>query len=93
MHGTRCEESRNSARISVRNGLRSPRSSKSNHIVEELPQIKKEAVRLVRRVVAAGRHVYVLVNNRAERNVPLTVQALFEVCCTRWSIGVENSCA
>jgi hypothetical protein len=62
--------------------------------VEELPKIKREAVRLVPQVVAAGRHVYVLVNNnRAERNVLLTVQALFEVCCTRWSIGVENSCA
>jgi hypothetical protein len=38
--------------------------------------MRREAVHLVRRVVNAGRHAYVLVNNRAEGNAPLTAEAL-----------------
>ena len=45
-------------------------------IVEELPQMRSEAVQLVRQAVGAGRRAYVLVNNRAEGNVPLTVEGL-----------------
>jgi hypothetical protein len=45
-------------------------------IVEELPQMRKEAVQLVRQAVGAGRRAYVLVNNRCEVNAPLTVQAI-----------------
>jgi hypothetical protein len=45
-------------------------------IVEELPQMRREAVQLVRQAVGAGRRAYVLVNNRAEGNAPLTVEAL-----------------
>jgi uncharacterized protein YecE (DUF72 family) len=48
-------------------------------IVEELPQIRSDTVQLVRQAVGMGRHVYVLVNNRAEGNAPLTVQALSEM--------------
>ena len=48
-------------------------------IVEELPQMRREAVQLVRQAVSEGRHAYVLVNNRAEGNAPLTVQALAEM--------------
>ena len=48
-------------------------------IVEELPQMRREAVHVVRQAVSAGRHAYVLVNNRAEGNAPLTVQALAEM--------------
>jgi gentisate 1,2-dioxygenase len=44
--------------------------------VEELPQMRREAVQLVRQAVGAGRRAYVLVNNRAEGNAPLTGQAL-----------------
>ncbi len=44
--------------------------------MEELPHMRQEAVHLVRQLVGAGRHVYVLVNNRAEGNAPLTGQAL-----------------
>ena len=47
-------------------------------IVEELPQMRKEAVRLVRQAMSEGRRAYVLVNNRAEGHAPLTVQALVE---------------
>jgi hypothetical protein len=38
--------------------------------------MRREAVQLVRHAVSEGRRAYVLVNNRAEGNVPLTVQAL-----------------
>jgi hypothetical protein len=45
-------------------------------IVEELPQMRRETVHVVRQAVSEGRLAYVLVNNRAEGNAPLTVQAL-----------------
>jgi hypothetical protein len=48
-------------------------------IVEELPQMRREAVQLVRQAVSEGRHAYVLVNNRAEGNAPLTVQAFSDM--------------
>jgi len=47
--------------------------------VEELPQIRGETVQLARQAVSEGRHAYVLVNNRAEGNAPLTVEALTEM--------------
>jgi hypothetical protein len=47
-------------------------------IVEELPQMRRETVSLVRQAVGMGRRPYVLVNNRAEGNAPLTVQALVD---------------
>jgi hypothetical protein len=43
-------------------------------IVGELPEMRRDTV--VRQAVSAGRHASVLVNNRAEGNAPLTVQAL-----------------
>ncbi len=42
-------------------------------IVEELPQMRSE---VVRQAVSEGRRAYVLVNNRASGNAPLTVQPL-----------------
>jgi uncharacterized protein YecE (DUF72 family) len=47
-------------------------------IVGELPDMRKETVRLVKQAVAENRQAYVLVNNRSEGNAPLTVQALDE---------------
>jgi len=44
--------------------------------LEGLPQTRSEAVHLGRQAVGAGRRAYVLVNNRAEGNAPLTVQGL-----------------
>ena len=44
--------------------------------VEELAQMRRETVQLVRQAVGAGRRAYVLVNNRAEGNAPLTVEGL-----------------
>jgi len=52
------------------------RAEPSTKSVEELPQMRREAVQLVRQAVGAGRRAYVLVNNRAEGNVPLTVEGL-----------------
>ncbi len=48
-------------------------------IVEELPQMRRETVQLVRQAVSEGRRAYVLVNNRADGNAPLTVQGLVEI--------------
>lgn len=45
-------------------------------IVGELPEMRQDTVELVRKAVAEQRRAYVLVNNRAEGNAPLTIQAL-----------------
>jgi len=45
-------------------------------IVQELPEMRRDAVELVRQALREGRHAYILVNNRAEGNAPLTIQAL-----------------
>ena len=48
-------------------------------IVETLPQMRHETVQLARQAFSEGRRAYVLVNNRAEGNAPLTVQALSDL--------------
>jgi uncharacterized protein YecE (DUF72 family) len=48
-------------------------------IVEELSQMRHETVHLARQAVSEGRRAYVLVNNRAEGNAPLTIQALTDL--------------
>lgn len=45
-------------------------------IVEELPDMRRDTVELVKKAVAEKRTAYVLVNNRSEGNAPLTIQAL-----------------
>ena len=45
-------------------------------IVEELPEMRRDTVELVRRAVTANRKVYAMENNRAEENAPLTIEAL-----------------
>ena len=54
-------------------------------IVEELPEMRRETVELVKKAIAENRHAYVLVNNRTEGNAPLTVQRLSEMLRT-WVI-------
>ena len=44
--------------------------------MEELPQMRRDTVELVRQAVSEGRHAYVFVNNRSEGNAPLTIQIL-----------------
>lgn len=45
-------------------------------MLEKLPQMRREAVQLVRQAVGAGWRSYVPVHNRCEGNAPLTVAAL-----------------
>ncbi len=45
-------------------------------IIEELPEMRRDTVDLIRQAVREERRAYVLVNNRAEGNAPLTIQAL-----------------
>lgn len=52
------------------------RAEPYTRIVEELPEMRKDTVELVRQAVADKRFAYVVVNNRSEGNAPLTVQAL-----------------
>lgn len=52
------------------------RAAPYNAIVEELPQMRKETVALIKQSVEENRQAYVLVNNRSEGNAPLTIQAL-----------------
>jgi uncharacterized protein YecE (DUF72 family) len=52
------------------------RAAPYNTIVGELPQMRKETVTLIKQAVGENRRTYVLVNNRADGNAPLTVQAL-----------------
>jgi uncharacterized protein YecE (DUF72 family) len=54
------------------------RAEPYNKIVAELPEMRREAVDLMKRSIDDGRRVYVLVNNRSEGNAPLTVKALAE---------------
>ena len=45
----------------------------------ELPEMRAQAVELVAAAVVQKIQAYVLVNNRGERNAPLTIQALVDV--------------
>ena len=47
-----------------------------NKIVAELPKMRQDIITLVKQAVAEQRQTYVLVNNRAEGNAPMTIQAL-----------------
>jgi len=44
-----------------------------------VPGMRRETVEIIRQAVGAGRHAYVLVNNRAEGNAPVTVEGLSEM--------------
>ncbi len=45
-------------------------------IIEEIPDMRRDTVELIRQALREERRAYVLVNNRAEGNAPLTIQAL-----------------
>ena len=55
------------------------RAEPYNKIVGELPETRRDTVSLVKQVVEENRRAYVLVNNRAEGNAPLTVEALVDL--------------
>ena len=46
--------------------------------VGELPEMRKDTVSLIQEATGENRTTYVLVNNRAEGNAPLTIQALVD---------------
>lgn len=52
------------------------RAAPYNKIVGELPEMREQTVNLVKEAVRKKIRAYVLVNNRAEGNAPITVQAL-----------------
>ncbi len=47
-------------------------------IVAELPEMRQDAVALIRQSLKQGKTAYGLVNNRSEGNAPLTIQGLVE---------------
>ncbi|MBS0182072.1 MAG: DUF72 domain-containing protein [Nitrospira sp.] len=52
------------------------RAEPYTRIVEELPEMRRDTVELVKKAVGEKRKAYVLVNNRSEGNAPLTIKAL-----------------
>ncbi len=54
------------------------RAARYDKIVGELPEMRAQTVDLVRQAFVQKIQAYVLVNNRAEGNAPLTIQALVD---------------
>ena len=54
------------------------RAEPYDKIVGELPEMRKDTVSLIQEATAENRSTYILVNNRAEGNAPLTIQALVD---------------
>ena len=54
------------------------RAEPYDKIVGELPEMRKDTASLIQEATAENRSTYVLVNNRAEGNAPLTIQALID---------------
>ncbi len=54
------------------------RAEPYDKLVGELPEMRRDTVELVKKAVVENRRAYVLVNNRAEGNAPLTVEALVD---------------
>lgn len=54
------------------------RAEPYDKIVGELAEMRKDTVSLIQEATAENRSTYILVNNRAEGNAPLTIQALID---------------
>ena len=54
------------------------RAEPYDKIVGELPKMREDTVSLIQEATGENRTTYVLVNNRAEGNAPLTIQALVD---------------
>jgi uncharacterized protein YecE (DUF72 family) len=54
------------------------RAAPYDKLVGELPEMRRDTLKIVRQATSEGRSVYVLVNNRTEGNAPLTIQALVD---------------
>jgi hypothetical protein len=61
-----------------------------HHDREELPEMRRETVELVRKAVTENRRVYVLVNHRSEGPAPLTVQALAKMLRSEVSVSIAQ---
>lgn len=59
------------------------RAEPYNKIVDELPAMRNDTVRLIQQSTKQGKKAYVLVNNRAEGNAPTTIQRLVDALATR----------
>lgn len=69
------------ARYGVKAGQPNPRlldAGTYDKIVGELPEMRRDTLKLVRQTTGEGRASYVLVNNRAESNALLTIQAIVD---------------
>ena len=62
--------------LSVAHEVARKRAAPYNKIVEELPEMRRDTVELVKKAVVENRRAYVFVNNRSEGNAPLTIHAL-----------------
>ena len=66
------------------------RAEPYDKLVGELSEMRRDSVRLVQQATGENRTTYVLVNNRAEGNAPLTIQALVEGLQTDPKEGVSE---
>lgn len=62
--------------LKMTNEAAKKRTEPYTKIVEELPEMRRDTVDMVKKAVEEKRKAYVLVNNRSEGNAPLTIQAL-----------------
>ena len=58
------------------------RADPYTRIVEELPEMRRDTVDLVKKAMEEKRRAYVIVNNRSEGNAPLAIQALMRTLQT-----------
>ena len=54
------------------------RAEPYSKMVEELLEMRRDTVDLVKQSVGEKRKAYVLVNNRSEGNAPLTIKAIMD---------------
>lgn len=54
------------------------RAKPYHRLVQVLPEMRVDTLRLIRQAVQEQRRAYILVNNRAEGSAPLTIQALVD---------------
>ena len=55
------------------------RAAPYTKLVEPLPRMRTDVVTLIRQAVDERRPIFVLANNRAEGNAPMTIQALVDL--------------
>src|SRR5215469_1295720 len=66
------------------------RAEPYNKIVGDLPKRRWDTVSLVKQAVAEKPHGYILANNRAEGNAPLTVETLVDQLRAEFAASVRT---